>query len=47
LLEQSGTIGNLVADAWLAAPAIEHGCEWITDDTDFSRFPGLRWRRPG
>lgn len=47
LLEQSGAIGNLVADAWHAALAIEHGCEWITDDTDFSRFPGLRWRRPG
>jgi toxin-antitoxin system PIN domain toxin len=47
LLEQSGAIGNLVSDAWHAALAIEHGCEWITDDTDFSRFPGLRWRRPG
>lgn len=47
LLELSGAIGNLVADAWHAALAIEHGCEWVTDDTDFSRFPGLRWRRPG
>jgi toxin-antitoxin system PIN domain toxin len=47
LLEKSGAIGNLVSDAWHAALAIEHGCEWITDDTDFSRFPGLRWRRPG
>jgi toxin-antitoxin system PIN domain toxin len=47
LLEQSGAIGNLVPDAWHAALAIEHGCEWISDDTDFSRFPGLRWRRPG
>jgi toxin-antitoxin system PIN domain toxin len=47
LLEQSGAIGNLVADAWHAALAIEHGCEWISDDADFGRFPGLRWRRPG
>ena len=47
LLEKSGVIGNLVSDAWHAALAIEHGCEWISDDTDFSRFPGLRWRRPG
>ena len=47
LLEQSSAIGNLVPDAWHAALAIEHGCEWVSDDTDFSRFPGLRWRRPG
>jgi toxin-antitoxin system PIN domain toxin len=47
LLEQSGAIGNLVSDAWHAALAIEHGCEWISDDADFARFPGLRWRRPG
>jgi toxin-antitoxin system PIN domain toxin len=38
--------GDLVADAWLAALAIEHGCEWITTDRDFARFPGLRWRTP-
>ena len=47
LLERSEAIGNLVPDAWHAALAIEQGCEWISDDTDFSRFPGLRWRRPG
>ena len=47
LLEQSGAMGNLVSDAWHAALAIEHGCEWITDDSDYARFPGLRWRRPG
>ena len=38
--------GNLVPDAFLAAMAIEHGCEWITTDRDYSRFPGLRWRHP-
>jgi toxin-antitoxin system PIN domain toxin len=38
--------GNLVQDAWFAALAVESGCEWITTDGDFSRFPGLRWRRP-
>lgn len=38
--------GNLVADAYLAALAIESGCEWITTDRDYSRFPGLRWRHP-
>jgi toxin-antitoxin system PIN domain toxin len=38
--------GNLVPDAYLAAMAIESGCEWITTDRDFSRFEGLRWRHP-
>lgn len=38
--------GNRVADAYLAAIAIESGCEWITTDRDFSRFKGLRWRHP-
>ena len=47
LLTSSGATGNLVADAWHAALAIEHGCEWISDDADFARFNGLRWRRPG
>ena len=37
---------KLVADAYHAALAMEHGCEWITADGDFARFPGLRWRRP-
>jgi uncharacterized protein len=38
--------GNIVADAYLAALAIESGCEWVTTDGDFARFPGLKWRRP-
>ena len=38
--------GDLVSDAYFAAMAIEHGCEWITLDGDFARFPGLKWRRP-
>ena len=42
----AGARGNLVADAYLAALAIESGCEWITADRDFSRFAGLRWRHP-
>jgi len=46
LFHESGATGNLVADAWHAALAIEHGCEWISDDTDFARFAGLRWSRP-
>jgi predicted nucleic acid-binding protein len=35
-----------VADAWYAALAIEWGCEWITLDRGYARFPGLRWRTP-
>jgi uncharacterized protein len=42
----AGAKGNLVPDAYLAAMAIESGCEWITTDRDFSRFKGLRWRHP-
>lgn len=38
--------GNLVPDAYMAALAIESGCEWVTTDRDFARFPGLRWRHP-
>ncbi len=38
--------GNLVADAYHAALAIEHGVEWGTTDRDYARFPGLRWRHP-
>jgi len=38
--------GNLVSDAWFAALAVESGCEWITLDRDYARFPGLRWRPP-
>jgi len=41
-----GVKGNLIADAYHAALAIEHGCEWITTDRDFARFRGLRWRHP-
>jgi toxin-antitoxin system PIN domain toxin len=38
--------GNTVPDAYLAALAIEHGCQWYTTDRGFARFPGLRWRHP-
>src|SRR6476620_8350415 len=43
---RAGARGNLVPDAYLAALAIESGCEWITTDRGFARFPGLRWRHP-
>ncbi len=38
--------GNFVADAYHAALALELGCEWVTLDRDFARFPRLKWRHP-
>lgn len=46
LCSSSGVKGNLVSDAYLAALAIESGCEWVTLDGDYARFPGLRWQQP-
>ncbi|MDA1275835.1 MAG: type II toxin-antitoxin system VapC family toxin [Verrucomicrobia bacterium] len=45
-LEQAGTGGNLVTDAHLAALAIEYQAEVHSNDLDFNRFAGLRWRNP-
>ncbi|MBI4860481.1 MAG: PIN domain-containing protein [Candidatus Riflebacteria bacterium] len=38
--------GKLSADAQHAAVAIEHGCTFVTTDSDFDRFPGPRWEHP-
>ena len=46
LCERARAAGNLTQDAWFAALAMESGCEWITADRDYARFPGLRWREP-
>ncbi len=46
LLRSAGSGGNLVNDAHLAALAIENDAEFHSNDRDFSRFPGLRWRNP-
>jgi toxin-antitoxin system PIN domain toxin len=46
LLAPLGAAGNLTTDAHLAALAIEHGAELCSADSDFSRFPGLRWTNP-
>lgn len=46
LCRDAACTGNLIQDAWLAALAIESGCEWITVDRDYARFKGLRWRPP-
>jgi toxin-antitoxin system PIN domain toxin len=47
LCQQADARGNLIPDAYLAAIAIEHGCELVSTDRDFSRFDGLRWSVPG
>jgi toxin-antitoxin system PIN domain toxin len=44
-LSASGTGGNLVSDAHLAALAIEHRATVVTFDRDFERF-GVRVHRP-
>ncbi len=46
LCREANARGNLVPDAYLAALAIESGCEWITTDRDYARFGDLRWRHP-
>jgi toxin-antitoxin system PIN domain toxin len=46
LLEGTGIQANLVPDAHLAALAIEHGLTLFSTDSDFARFPNLRWRNP-
>ncbi len=46
LLLPLGAGGNLTSDAHLAALAIEYGAELCSADSDFARFPRLRWRNP-
>ncbi len=47
LCTEAETRGPRVTDAWFAALAIEWGCEWVTLDRDYARFPGLKWQVPG
>ena len=46
LLKSTQASGNLVADAHLAALAIEHGAALCSTDRDFARFEGLTWQDP-
>ncbi len=46
LLKRGQAWGNLVSDAYLAALAIEHGCVLCSTDSDFSRFPKVKWKNP-
>jgi len=38
--------GAMISDAYLAGIAISLGCELVTADRGFARYPGLRWRHP-
>jgi toxin-antitoxin system PIN domain toxin len=42
LCVETGTRGGDTTGAWYAALAIEWGCEWVTFDRDFLKFPGLK-----
>ncbi|HVC39827.1 MAG TPA: TA system VapC family ribonuclease toxin [Candidatus Dormibacteraeota bacterium] len=46
LIEAHDLRGNLIADAHLAALAIEHGLPVVSADSDFARFPEIRWLNP-
>jgi len=46
MLADGQAVANLVTDAHLAALAIEHGCELASTDSDFARFPKLKWSNP-
>jgi toxin-antitoxin system PIN domain toxin len=46
LCEEADAVGDLVADAAVAAIAAEHSCEVVTFDRDFARFTSVPHRRP-
>lgn len=46
LLARTGTAGNLVGDAHLAALALEYGATVVSFDRDFARFSGVAWQLP-
>lgn len=46
MLVDGQAVANLVSDAYLASLAIEYGCELATTDSDFARFPKLKWKNP-
>ncbi|MCY4660012.1 MAG: hypothetical protein OXF93_09410 [Acidobacteria bacterium] len=46
LLRSSGVGSDLTTDAHIGAYAIERGATICSNDRDFGRFEGLRWRNP-
>jgi toxin-antitoxin system PIN domain toxin len=45
-LLEAGVGGKLTTDAYLAALAMENQGTLFSNDSDFSRFSGLRWENP-
>ena len=46
LVRKYQVTGNLVTDAHMAALAMEHGLTVCSADSDFARFPEVRWENP-
>jgi toxin-antitoxin system PIN domain toxin len=46
LVSASGISGSDTSDAYLAALAMEHGCQWWSSDEGYGRFEGLMWHNP-
>lgn len=46
LLRHADQAGNLVNDAHIAALALQVHGTVVSFDTDFGKFPGVRWRTP-
>ncbi len=46
LFQQTGVAAQLTTDTHLAAIAIEHQAVLHSNDSDFGRFPGLKWVNP-
>lgn len=46
LLVRRSVAANLVPDAQVAALALEHGVPVVSADSDFARFPEVRWINP-
>lgn len=46
LLRSSATGTNLTTDAHIAAYAMEHAGTVYSNDRDFGRFEGVRWKNP-
>ena len=46
LCDDIGAQGNDVADAYIAAYAVENNATWLSADRGFARFTRLRWQHP-
>lgn len=46
LLTATGSGGNLINDAHIAAVALDRKSTVMSYDVDFTRFPGVRWEQP-